>query len=127
MSQDRIYLEGMIFYGFHGVSTEEKARGQRFIVDVELAADLAAAGHSDNLQDTIDYGEVYRLVKGVLEGPQHNLIESLAEKVCSRILSGYPVDSVRVKIKKPEVSIKGSILSSAAVEIVRKGPAVQAR
>lgn len=120
MSQDRIILEGMVFYGYHGVSAEERSRGQRFVVDLELATDLSRAGTSDDLKDTVDYGDVYRLVKKVLEGPPHNLIESLAEEIGSRILSQYPVDEVRIRVEKPEVSIKGSILSGAAVEIVRK-------
>ena len=119
MSQDRISLEGMVFYGYHGVSAEEKARGQRFVVDVHLSTDLKPAGTSDDLKDTIDYGDVYRLVKAVIEGPKHNLIESLVEEISSRILAGYPVEQVKVKVKKPEVSIKGSILSSSAVEIIR--------
>ncbi|MEE9198950.1 MAG: dihydroneopterin aldolase [Dehalococcoidia bacterium] len=124
MSQDRIILEGMVFYSYHGVSAEEKARGQRIVVDLELATDLRPAGKSDDLKDTVDYGDVYRLVKSVVEGPSHDLIESLAEEIGSRVLADYPVEEVRVKVKKPEVSIKGSILSSAAVEIVRRKSAV---
>ena len=119
MPSDKIYLEGMLFYGFHGVSSEEKIRGQRFLVDLELSVDLKKAGESDDLRDTVDYGDVYGLVKSVIEGTKHNLIESLAEEISRRILSDYPVNQVRVKVSKPEVSIKNSILSSAAVEIVR--------
>ena len=127
MSLDRIYLEGMVFYGFHGVSPEEKSRGQRFIVDVELYTDLEPAARSDNLRDTVNYGDVFRLVKAVVEGPRHNLIESLGWEIADRVLSEYAIDEVRVRVKKPEVSIKGSILSSAAVEIVRKNATGQTR
>lgn len=119
MPSDKIYLDGLLFYGFHGVSPEEKTRGQRFRVDLELSVDLRKAGESDDLNDTVDYGDVYRLVKSVIEGPKCNLIESLAEEISCRILSDYPVDRIKVKVSKPEVSIKNSILSSAAVEIVR--------
>jgi dihydroneopterin aldolase len=119
MPSDKIYLDGLLFYGFHGVSPEEKTRGQRFRVDLELSVDLRKAGESDDLNDTVDYGDVYRLVKSVIEGPKCNLIESLAEEISRRILSDYPVDRIKVKVSKPEVSIKNSILSSAAVEIVR--------
>lgn len=127
MALDRIFLEGMVFYGFHGVSPEEKSRGQRFIVDVELHTDLEPAARSDSLEDTVNYGDVFRLVKAIMEGPRHNLIESLAQEIANRVLSEYPVGEVRVRVKKPEVSIKGSILSSAAVEIVRKNAAGQTR
>jgi dihydroneopterin aldolase len=110
----------MVFYGYHGVSVEEKTRGQRFVVDVELSADLAPAGRSDDLHDTVDYGDVYRLVKSVVEDEQFDLIEAVAQQICDRILGACPVDEVKVKVSKPEVSIKGSILSSAAVEIQRR-------
>ncbi|MEE9247495.1 MAG: dihydroneopterin aldolase [Dehalococcoidia bacterium] len=122
MPQDKIILEGMVFYGYHGVSPEEKARGQRFVVDVELTTDLAGAGSSDELNDTIDYSEVYRLVRAVVEGRRRNLIEALAQEISSRILSEYRVEEVKVRVKKPQVSIKGSILSGAVVEIVRRRP-----
>ena len=122
MSQDKIILEGMVFYGYHGVSPEEKARGQRFVVDVELTTDLAGAGTSDDLKDTVDYSEVYRLVKAVVEGRRRNLIEAVAQEINSRILSQYRVEEVMVRVKKPQVSIKGSILSGAVVEIVRMCP-----
>lgn len=110
----------MVFYGYHGVSAEEKARGQRFVVDLELVKDLEPPGRSDDLRDTVDYGDMYRLVKSVVEEERFDLIEAVAQEISSRILGGYPVDEVKVTVKKPEVSIKGSILSSAAVEIVRK-------
>jgi len=122
MPQDKIILEGMVFYGYHGVSPEEKARGQRFVVDVELTTDLTRAGGSDDLKDTVDYSEVYRLVKAVIEGRRRDLIEALAQEISSHILSEYRVEEVKVRVKKPQVSIKGSILSGAAVEIVRKSP-----
>jgi len=120
MGQDRITLEGMVFYGYHGVKEEEKRLGQRFIVDVEMELDLSRAGATDRLGDTVDYGEVYRLVKGILEGPSHNLLESLAQEIASRILTQYPVEGVKVKVKKPGVAIRGSILSSAGVEVTRR-------
>lgn len=119
MARDKLLLEGMVFYGYHGVEEDEKRLGQRFVVDVELTSDLSRAGRSDLLQDTINYAAVYRLVRGVMEGPSHNLIESLAEEIATRILADARVEEVRVRVKKPSVPIKGSILSAAAVEIVR--------
>lgn len=120
MASDKLLLEEMIFYGYHGVEEDEKRLGQRFVVDVELTVDLSLAGHSDQLQDTVNYAAVYRLVRGVMEGPSHNLIESLAEEIASRILADAKVEQVRVKVRKPAVPIKGGILSAAAVEIVRE-------
>ena len=63
MQPDKILLEGMEFYAYHGVNEIEKTQGQRFIVDVELSANLARAAETDSLTDTINYSDVFRLVK----------------------------------------------------------------
>ena len=109
----------MVFYGFHGVSPEEQELGQRFVVDLEAQRDLRAAGLSDDPEDTINYSRMYRVIKGIVEGPSHRLLESVAETIAQRLLDDFDVDSVRVTVKKPEVPMKGSILAHAAVEIYR--------
>ena len=119
VTPDKIQLEGMIFYGHHGASPAEQEVGQRFVVDLEAHRDLSAAGRSDELGDTVSYSEVFRLVKEIVEGPRRKLLENLAETIAERVLQGFDVDAVRVRIKKPEVPMKGSILAHAAVEILR--------
>jgi dihydroneopterin aldolase len=120
MSQDRIKLTGMVFYGFHGIDPAEQELGQRFVVDLEVTRDLRSAGVSDDPADTINYSRMYRLVKETMEGPSHKLLESLAETIAQGILSGFDVESITVVVKKPEVPMKGSILSHASVEIYRQ-------
>lgn len=120
MSQDKIILSGMVFYGFHGANSEEKELGQRFIVDLEVEYDLRTAGESDDLTDTINYSRFYQAVKDVMEGPSLNLLEAVAQRIASNILERQPVQSVMVRLKKPEVPIKGSILDYAAVQIYRR-------
>jgi dihydroneopterin aldolase len=121
MTQDRIILEGMIFYGMHGVDPAEKSLGQRFIVDVWLTRDLRRPGRTDDVNDTINYADVYRFAKNVLEGPSKDLLEALAEDLARRIAEYWPdIEEIRVRVRKPEVPIKGSVLSHAAVEIVRQ-------
>jgi dihydroneopterin aldolase len=118
---DRIRLEGMIFYGMHGVDPAEKALGQRFVVDLEVERDLRKPGRTDDLTDTVNYAQLYKLTRAVLEGPSKNLIEALAEEVARRVAEACPgVDVIRVRVLKPEVPIKGSILHGAAVEIERR-------
>jgi len=117
---DKIQLEGMTFYGFHGVNDAEKELGQRFVVDIEVYRDLRPAGASDDLDDTVSYTHVYRIVKDVIEGPSRNLLESLAEMIASNVLDRLEVEAVAVKVRKPEVPIKGSILSHTSVEIFRE-------
>jgi dihydroneopterin aldolase len=117
---DRIRLEGMIFYGHHGVDPAEQALGQRFVVDVELVRDLRKPGRSDELADTINYAQVYRLVRAVVDGSPKRLIEAVAEAIARRIAESCPgLEAIRVCVRKPEVPIKGSVLAAAAVEIER--------
>ena len=119
---DRILLEGMVFYGQHGVDPAEKSLGQRFTVDIEISRDLRLPGRTDNVDDTINYADVFRFAKKTLEGPSMNLIEALAEEIAASIATYWPrhgIEEIRVRVHKPEVPIKGSVLKAAAVEIVR--------
>lgn len=119
MQNDKIILEGMTFYGHHGATKEEQQLGQRFIVDVELETSLVVSGQSDQLSDTIDYGAVFQCVRRIINGPSMNLLEALAENIAHTILETFPAEGVHVRVKKPEVPIKDSILEYAAVEIFR--------
>jgi dihydroneopterin aldolase len=120
MATDKIILEGMTFYGYHGVSAAEKELGQRFVVDLEACADLSAAGRTDDLALTVNYAALYQQTKEIVEGPSCNLLECVAERIASTVLAAHPVEEVRVKVRKPGAPIKGSVLISAAVEIVRR-------
>jgi 7,8-dihydroneopterin aldolase/epimerase/oxygenase len=120
-SEDRILLEGMIFNGRHGTLAAERELGQRFVVDVELRLDLRPAGLSDDLALTVDYGEVHRRAREIVEGEPVNLTETVAERIARAILDEYPaVEAVRVKVAKPHVRLEGTVLAGSAVEIVRR-------
>ena len=122
VSEDRILLEGMVFYGRHGTLPAERDLGQPFVVDIELRLDLRSAGLSDDLTQTVDYGEVHRRVKEIVEGPPVNLTETVAERVAAAILKDYhPVEAVRVKVAKPNVRLDDTVLAGSAVEILRRG------
>ena len=116
---DWIHLEGMAFYGYHGADPAEQQLGQRFIVDLSVAYDLRRAGETDDLQDTVNYAQLYRLTRDIVEGPSCRLIEAVAARIAAAVLDRTPVAAVRVRLRKPEVPIKGSILAAAAVEITR--------
>ncbi len=117
---DRITLEGMRFYGFHGVNPEERVLGQEYLVDLTVEMDLGRAGSSDRLEDTISYAHIYRAVKDVMEGEPRNLLEAAAQSIADRVLSEFPVDSVGVRVKKPHPPIRGSVIEYASVEIFRR-------
>ena len=117
---DEILLEGMRFYAYHGVNPEERALGQRFLVDVVMAVDLRRPGQSDDLADTVSYSDVYKVVRGIVEGEPRNLIEAVAAEIAAEILTGFPpVARVTVTVRKPEVPMKGSLLDAAGVRITR--------
>lgn len=119
MNGDRIILDGMVFYGYHGVNQAERELGQRFVVDLELVVDLGPAGLSDNLEMTVNYASVFKVAREVVEGEPANLIEAVAERLASAILGRFPVESVRARVKKPWAPIKGGHVNWVAVEVLR--------
>ncbi|KAJ8900124.1 hypothetical protein K2173_024240 [Erythroxylum novogranatense] len=119
MGGDKLILRGLKFHGFHEVKPEERTLGQKFVIDVDAWMDLSVAGKSDCLKDTISYTEIYRIVKGVIEGTPHNLLESVAELIASTTLTKYPpISAIRVKVGKPHVAVQGA-LDYLGVEILR--------
>ena len=118
---DRILLDGMVFYGRHGTLPAERELGQPFVVDVELSLDLRPAGLSDDLAQTVDYGEVHRLAREIVEGTPVNLTETVAERIAAAILDEHPaVEAVRVRVAKPHVRLDDTVLAGSAVEILRR-------
>ena len=121
MTADSIRLEGLAFYGYHGVKAEEKRLGQRFVVDLVLQLDLGPAGRSDDLALTVDYGEAYRLVRELVEGTSRDTLEAVAEAIAAALLDRYDrLEAVTVRVKKPGAPIAGAHFSMVAVEIVRR-------
>jgi 7,8-dihydroneopterin aldolase/epimerase/oxygenase len=119
-AEDRILLEGMVFHGRHGTLPAERELGQPFVVDVELRLNLRPAGLSDDLAQTVDYGEVHRQAREIVEGEPVNLTETVAERIATAILEDHPlVEDVRVKVAKPHVRLDDTVLSGSAVEILR--------
>jgi len=115
---DKIILKGVQFYGYHGVSDEEREVGQKYAVDVEIPYDLKPAGKSDNLRDTVNYAKVYKLVTQVGTTESFKLIETLARKIADAMLTNFPIDSVTVRVMKLTPPIAGN-LDYAGVEITR--------
>ncbi|MDT0092010.1 dihydroneopterin aldolase [Listeria marthii] len=117
---DKIYLNELVFYGYHGVLAEETKLGQTFRVSLILGLSTKKAGMSDSVEDTVSYAEVYETVKGIVEGKPFKLIEALAEKIATEVLAAYPLlQEVTVKLIKPNPPIPGHY-DSVAVEIERK-------
>lgn len=120
MGGDKISLSNMVFYGYHGVFEGEKELGQRFEVDVELVTSLSVPGQTDDLEESINYVDVYTLVQDIVQERTYNLIEAIAENIAGEILSAYSVDEVVVRVRKPQVPI-GGVIDHVEVEITRQG------
>ena len=120
-SSDLIQLEGIILFGYHGVTTKERTFGQHFVVDLEVNADLTLAAKSDRLEETVDYTKLHSLVKHVVTGSPRNLLETVAEDIAQQILTNFHlVDTVKVRISKPGIAIQESIIKESAV-VIRRG------
>jgi 7,8-dihydroneopterin aldolase/epimerase/oxygenase len=101
---DSIKIKGIAAVGFHGVYTEERAKGQKFIVDVKLS--LPLQGMKDDLSKTVNYADVAHLVVRHITGEPVNLIETVAESIADEILKDFPlVNKAQVKVHKPEAPI----------------------
>lgn len=118
MGCDLIRLCNMQFYGRHGVNPEEQVLGQRFQVDVDLRVNTRPAALQDDLHLTINYAQVYKVVKQIVEEERFDLIEALAETLAMHIGRHFAPESVRVCVRKPHAPIKG-VLDYVAVEIER--------
>jgi len=114
---DRIELRGMSFQGRHGVRTAERERPQEFKVDIEVEADLAEAGRTDRLADTVDYTAVRAAAREVIEGEPRKLLESLASAIAQRVLALPGVESVSVRVAKHPASMQP--IEAAAIRINR--------
>jgi dihydroneopterin aldolase len=117
---DVVALRGLRVLGRHGVLVEEKERAQPFEIDLDLEVDLRAAGASDALDDTVDYGAVADAVVASVQGEHADLLEHLAARVADVVFATSAlVEAVTVTIRKlrPPVPVD---LAWAAVTIRRR-------
>tara|TARA_R110002124_G_scaffold63350_42_gene173495 strand:+ start:16003 stop:16389 length:387 start_codon:yes stop_codon:yes gene_type:complete len=116
---DRIILKDLGFYGYHGVFAEEEKLGQRFFIDLELGTDLAAAGASDRLSDSISYADVYDVIKASFETRRMKLLEAVAQNIVDDILKNFQtVGWVIIRLRKPEAPI-AMVRGEVAIELQR--------
>ncbi len=121
-TMDIISLEGMEFYAHHGCFAEEQKIGTRFTVDVHVAADLSRAAASDLLTDTLNYQEVYNIVRVEMERPSH-LLEHVAGRIAAALTQKMEeVAQVTVKVSKLNPPLGGQVQASS-VSLTRSGKA----
>src|SRR5215510_6601542 len=115
---DRIVISSIDCVAAIGVTAEERTIRQRLSIDVEVLTDAARAAHSDSLKDTLDYSKVATLVMEVCRSRDFHLIETLAELLASRILSGFPTPQVRILVRKISPVLEPRV-THVSIEIVR--------
>lgn len=117
---DKIIVNGLRFYAYHGVNPEEKEKGQPFIVDITAYSDLAKPSRTDDLGDTVNYSKMSKTVRRVMEESKYNLIEKVAGRICEEILAEYNgINEVEVTVKKPQAPMSGDF-DYVAVSITRR-------
>ena len=100
---DTIFISELKIKTKLGVPAWERMVAQTIILDVEIGVDLGAAGKSDAIADTVDYGAVVARIRDTLEEHSFQLVEALAEHLCQLILSEFKAESVKIKVAKPGI------------------------
>ncbi|HEX9987652.1 MAG TPA: dihydroneopterin aldolase [Chloroflexia bacterium] len=120
MQMDEIELRGLVFFGRHGVNPEETELGQRFSVDLSVWLDLSSAADSDDLNDTVSYSALYKLIRAEVEGTPSKLIEHVAGRILSKVLDHDPrISKARVAVGKISPPLKGSTIGEVYVRLER--------
>lgn len=115
----KIRLNNMIFYAHHGYYQAERELGQKFQVDMELECNFEKAIHSDGLKDAVNFESVYQKVHHIFSSYKFTLLETLADRIAIEILENFPVNSVLIRVRKPNVPLNG-FLDNVEVEHFRR-------
>jgi len=102
---DVITLTGLRVRGFHGVFEHERRDGQEFVVDAALEVDTTAAAASDDLADTVDYGDLAQRLAAVVAGDPVDLLETLVGRLAEACLADPRVQAATVTVHKPQAPI----------------------
>ena len=115
---DRIFLEGIKFHGFHGLTRMERQVGVRLSVDVTVETDLEQSGRHDDVRATVDYRKIHSRVIDIGRGTSHKLLESFATAVLDALFAEFTADRITVRVRK-ETPVLDGIVDSVGVEMTR--------
>ncbi len=116
---DTIFITGVVIHARHGVMEHETAIGQRFIIDLELSADLSESSRTDRLADTVSYSSVVAIASAAFKDVNYKLLERAAGAVADAILAAFArVDAVKVTVHKPHAPI-AAIFEDVGVILTR--------
>ena len=113
----KITLQAMKFYAYHGVLEQERRVGNTFVVDLTLSAPLEKAVQSDQLEDTINYAEVYELTKQEMNIPSQ-LLEHVAGRICRALRHHFPqIEQIEIRVSKLNPPFGGDVHSASVLLI----------
>ena len=116
---DTIFITGVVIHARHGVMEHETEVGQRFVIDLELSADLTQAAHTDRLADTVSYSNVVATATAAFKNTNYKLLERAAGAVAEAILVAFPrIGVVQVTVHKPHAPI-AAIFEDVGVVLTR--------
>ncbi len=114
----QLNLEGLAFYSHHGYYTEERKRGNNYLIDVQISYNMEQAGTTDNLSDALNYETVYQICKRQMDNPRH-LIESVAKSIADEIKDTFSdTEYVRVELKKLKPELGGPVHHASVVYVL---------
>ncbi|HDS08514.1 MAG TPA: dihydroneopterin aldolase [Bacteroides sp.] len=112
----KIIIEDMEFYAFHGHFREEQIVGNRFLVDLEMEANLEIPAASDQLKDAVNYHRAYEIIRKEMRMKKSNLLENIARRILDALYAELPgIEKVTVKIRKMHPPMGGPIKSVGVV------------
>src|SRR5215471_1936483 len=116
---DTIFVTGLVIHARHGVMEHETEVGQRFVIDLELYADLQESSRTDRLADTVSYADVVGTTTAAFKNTNHKLLERAAGAVADAILSHFSrIRAVKVTVHKPHAPI-AAIFDDVGVVLTR--------
>ena len=117
MTDAQIELRGLTFLAYHGVLPEERENGNTFVVDLVLDADISCAACTDELADTVNYAEVYEVVRREMAVPSL-LLEHVCGRIATALLDEFSaLQRVRVGVTKKNPPIEGAGTCESAVRM----------
>tara|TARA_B100001013_G_C24342471_1_gene337002 strand:+ start:76 stop:435 length:360 start_codon:yes stop_codon:yes gene_type:complete len=116
--ETKIRLKNIQLFGCHGISDKEKNNEQKFDIDIEVSIDLKGDIGADDINKTVDYSSIYDKVEGIFYEKKYNLIETLANRIASCLISNFSVVYCKVIVRKPDAPING-IIDTVEVEIMQ--------
>ena len=119
-ARDRIRIQRIGIFAYHGVYEEEGRLGQRFYISIDCRLDLSEAGRKDDLTLSVSYADIAARVQDIAVGQRFNIIEALGEAIAADLLREFPIiEEVDVTVEKPSAAV-AAILDSISVTISRR-------